>query len=179
MDAILHLQSVNMTDGTHSAWPTTSGRRLARFGVVGTMGTLIYYVTLWVMVEAFRLPVLLASSISFLIVTLENYVLHYTWTFMSTDSHGTALPRFVMMSAIGFSLNWGIMYLGVERLSLNYLLIQGIAIVIVVMWNFLVSSWWIFGARRVDRDCSDLSLGSGTRPKSGVSASRRQAARAR
>jgi putative flippase GtrA len=140
--------------------PADSGiiPRLAKFAVVGATGTVVYYATLWPAVEILQLSVLLASSLSFFIVTLENYVLHYVWTFGSITPHRTALPRFVLMNAVGFGLNWGTMYLGVETLSLNYLLVQGIAIIIVVSWNFVVSSLWIFGSRRIARKRSDAPL---------------------
>jgi putative flippase GtrA len=118
--------------------------RVIRFGVVGSVGAAIYFLTLWYMVERFNIPVLVATSISFLWVCLQNYVLHYSWTFRSEHAHGVALPKFLVMNILGFCLNWSVMYLGVKRLELNYLLVQVGATAAVVLWNFLVSSLWIF-----------------------------------
>lgn len=118
--------------------------RLSRFGVVGLVGAAVYYVALWIMVEELRLSVLVATSIAFLLVALENYVLHYVWTFKSTNQHAIALPRFLSMNLVGFFINLGIMFAGVEKLAFNYFLVQAVAIILVMCWNFSLSFIWIF-----------------------------------
>ena len=117
---------------------------LWRYIVVGVLGTLVYYLLLWLLVEIARIPVLVASSLAFILVVLENYVLHYFWTFSSSAHHTKALPKFSMMSLAGFWLNLGIMYLGVEYLGFGYLWVQAVAIALVVAWNFVISIRWIF-----------------------------------
>ncbi len=96
------------------------------------------------MVEMLGISVLVATSIAFVLVTIENYALHHGWTFASAHSHSVAFPRFVFMNVIGFWMNFGIMAAGLHYLSLSYLLVQAFAIVAVVAWNFVVSSYWIF-----------------------------------
>ncbi len=117
---------------------------LWRYIVVGILGTLVYYLVLWLLVEVAGIPVLIASSATFLLVVLENYVLHYFWTFPSSAHHMEALPKFIMMSLAGFWLNLGIMFLGVEYLGFGYLWVQAVAIALVVTWNFVISIRWIF-----------------------------------
>ena len=118
--------------------------RYFRYGVVGTIAAVVYYVLLYTMVEFLGIPVLIATSIAFVFVVIENYVLHHTWTFESDQRHKTAFPKFMLASSIGFFINLGIMYLGVEVLSIYYLLVQAIAIAAVVLWNFILASSWIF-----------------------------------
>lgn len=128
-------------------WPhrfRTNATRLIRFASVGLLGTAVYYAALWVMVEKLMIPVLVATSIAFLLVTIENYVLHYKWTFVSTNRHSIVFPRFVFMNVIGFWINWGIMAGGLYYTSLSYLILQIFAIAAVVIWNFVLSSYWIF-----------------------------------
>ena len=105
---------------------------------------LVYYLVLWLLVEIAGIQVLIASSIAFILVVLENYVLHYFWTFSSSANHMNALPKFSMMSLAGFWLNLGIMFLGVEYLGFGYLWVQAVAIALVVAWNFVISIRWIF-----------------------------------
>ena len=121
---------------------------LPKFATVGVLGTATYYITLWSMVEGLAIPVLAATSLAFLLVVLQNYVLHYGWTFRSTNPHKIAFPRFLLMSIIGFWLNLGIMFVGVHRFAGNYLYIQAIAIAVVVSWNLLLSEFWIFADQR-------------------------------
>jgi putative flippase GtrA len=118
--------------------------RLGRYGLVGILGTLVYYTALWLLVEVFHVLVMVSTSIAFILVTIENYLLHYLWTFNSDASHQTAFPRFVLMNIIGFCLNWLIMYVGVHSLVLNYLWVQAVAIVVVVIWNYVLGAVWIF-----------------------------------
>jgi len=117
---------------------------LFRFGIVGLLGTAVYYIALWTMVEELRLSVLVATSIAYPLVVLENYLLHYVWTFKSTIGHTVAFPRFLLMNVAGFFINLGIMFAGVEKLALNYLVVQAVAIIVIVCSNFLLSSIWIF-----------------------------------
>lgn len=119
-------------------------KRLIRFGIVGALATVVYYALLWTMVEVFSVPVLVASSLSFIFVTIENYLLHYTWSFRSSKSHTQAFPRFLAMNVGGFGINWLVMFTGVVIADLNYLLVQAFAIFIVVAWNLALSYLWIF-----------------------------------
>lgn len=119
-------------------------KRLIRFGSVGALATAVYYGLLWVMVEIFSLPVLVATSAAFVFVTLENYILHYTWTFRSTNAHVEAFPRFLVMNVVGFGINWLVMYGGVVVAGFYYLAVQALAIAMVVAWNLALSHFWIF-----------------------------------
>ena len=117
---------------------------MIRFASVGLLATAAYYAILWVLVEILALGVLVATSLAFIIVTVENYLLHYHWTFRSKGRHARAFPAFLSMNVVGFGMNWAIMFAGTRLLHLNYLLVQAVAIAAVVAWNFVASSLWIF-----------------------------------
>jgi len=118
--------------------------RLSKFSLVGILAAIIYYIELLVMVELFNVAVLIATSIAFILITIQNYTLHYSWTFQSTNAHFVAFPRFLWMNIVGFWINWTVMYIGVNGWELNYLLVQAVAIGFVVTWNFVVLHFWIF-----------------------------------
>ena len=118
--------------------------RLVRFALVGVTGALVYYAFLCLLVEVAHVPVMASTCCAFLFVVLENYLMHYLWTFRSATPHRKALPRFLFMSAVGFSLNGAIMLVGVEVLTFNYLAVQGVAVAVVVLWNFILAHYWIF-----------------------------------
>ncbi|MCI0626397.1 MAG: GtrA family protein [Acidobacteria bacterium] len=128
---------------------------MARFGTVGVLGTAVYLAFLWTLVELLRVPVLIATSIAFLLVCIENYLLHYSWTFASSNAHTVAFPRFVFMNVVGFWINWGIMFAGVEKKgALTYLLVQAVAIAAVLAWNLALSSYWVFRDSRSIQESS-------------------------
>jgi putative flippase GtrA len=118
--------------------------KLTKYSLVGLLGAAVFYLALWLLVGKFGVPVLYATSAAFVLVTLQNYLLHYVWTFASDHAHHTALPRFALMNVVGFGLNWGVMYLGVTQLDWNYLLVQTFAVAGVITWNFVLSNGWIF-----------------------------------
>jgi putative flippase GtrA len=118
--------------------------RLVRYAVVGGVAAAVYYGTLLIFVELLSLPVLVATSLSFIIVTVENYILHRNWTFRSDSAHAIAFPKFVFMTAAGFCINWGIMFAGVAILDIHYLVAQTASIAVVVTWNLLLCTLWIF-----------------------------------
>ena len=119
-------------------------KRLVKFGFVGVLASIVFYLLLWVMVELLDIPVLIATSIAFILVIIENYILHHRWTFRSNKAHKKTFPRFVLMSILGFAINWYVMYEGVELLAINYLLVQAAAIVLVSTWNIVISHIMIF-----------------------------------
>ena len=118
--------------------------RVSRFASVGILGTLVYYLSLWLMVEKLGVGVLIATNLTFLIVTVENYILHYHWTFASDNAHRVAFPRFFLMNVGGFFINWTVMYVGVRWSPFNYLIVQALSIGFVVVWNYLLTHFWIF-----------------------------------
>lgn len=117
---------------------------IARFGIVGTTAVAVYFGLLLGMVEWLQIPVMVATAIAYIVVTIENYVLHHLWTFKSTQRHTIAFPRFIISNVAGFIINWVIMYAGVQTLEMNYLLAQVAAMGVIIVWNLILGSNWIF-----------------------------------
>jgi putative flippase GtrA len=113
-----------------------------RFALVGLAGAAMYYALLWSMVELGGVPALGASSLAFVLVVAENYVLHRCWTFSSDAPHRQAFPRFALMAGCGAAVNAAVMAAGL-RLGWHYLLAQTLALVAVVSCN-VAGTWMIF-----------------------------------
>ena len=118
--------------------------RVFRFGVVGVLTAVLHYGLLYVGVEALQLGPTLASSVGFVVAVIFNYRMHYSWTFAHSAPHGRTLVRYLCMIGIGFAINATMMYAGAHWLAWHYLLVQALALVVVVVWNFVVSSTWVF-----------------------------------
>jgi len=123
--------------------------RLPRFAAAGLLAAAIYCVLVGTLVELLSVGVLFANSLAFIVVAVLNYMLHYHWTFESTARHAFAFPSFVSMNVVGFALNWVIVCVGTKALHANYLVVQAVAVVGIVTWNFLASWLWIFGRGRL------------------------------
>ena len=120
--------------------------KLLRFIVVGFFVASIYSGLLFIGVERFDLNATLVSSLAYLIVVVLHYLLSYFWTFEISNSHARAMRRYLFMISCGFVFNGIIMYMGVSILGINYLMVQTTAVVAIVLWNFTLSSLWVFRA---------------------------------
>jgi putative flippase GtrA len=125
-------------------WIRNKKKTLARYAIVGIIATVTHYGLLILSVEYFGFPILLASTVIFVLVASQNYVIHYNWTFDSVGPHTIAFPRFLGTAGAGAFLNWAIMHVGIFGLGGNYLVVQFLAIVAVIVWNYLIVSLWIF-----------------------------------
>ena len=121
-----------------------SGTTVFRFGVVGVLTAILHYGLLYAGVEALRLPATVASSCGFVVAVIFNYLMHYRWTFGEPAPHGRTLRRYLVMISCGFLINAAVMYAGVQWLALYYLVTQALALVAVVLWNFILSNAWVF-----------------------------------
>ena len=115
-----------------------------RFGVVGVLTAVLHYGLLYIGVEMLRLGATVSSSLGFIVAVVFNYMMHYSWTFAEPAPHGQTLRRYLVMISCGFLINALVMYAGVHWLVLHYLITQALALVTVVVWNYTMSSLWVF-----------------------------------
>jgi putative flippase GtrA len=124
-------------------------KQFAKYAAVGAIATLIYMGMLVALVEVLRLDPVLSSVISFIFILVGSYFANQYWTFRSGRGHLYSIPRYVVVSLSGLSLNTGIMYLTVNVLGWWYILGQMVAIFVVPLSNFLLNFYWSF---REDQD---------------------------
>ena len=111
---------------------------------MGTTAAVVYFMLLLAMVEWLGAPVMIATAIAYVVVTIENYFLHHLWTFNSEQTHGVAFPKYIATIIAGFLMNWSIMYIGVEVFAKNYLIVQAVAVITIIFLNLMAGFLWIF-----------------------------------
>lgn len=122
--------------------------QLVRYTGVGAIGTLVHYLTLISLVQAFGVDPVAASVHGFIAGGLVNYFLNYRITFKSDVPHRQALLRFFAIAFVGLIINSGIMTVAANSLHLHYLIGQVIATAVVLVWTFLGNRVWTFGGAR-------------------------------
>jgi putative flippase GtrA len=120
--------------------------KLIRFCIVGVGTALLQSALLYTGVALIGLETTLASSIAFVIVVIFNYLMHYNWTFAEPAPHTKTVSRYLFMIFCGFLINGLIMYVGVSGLGVNYILVQIVAMLMVILWNFSLALLWVFRA---------------------------------
>ena len=123
-------------------------RQFIYFSGIGVIGTAGHYAVLIALVELFEIDPVYATTAGFVTGAIINYILNYHFTFRSSKRHGEALSKFMTVAIVGAILNTGIMHAGLEITPWPYLVIQVIATVIVLLWNFLLNKFWTFSGDR-------------------------------
>ena len=119
-------------------------KKFMRFVMVGGIATATQYAILILLVEFLQVYAVVASAIGFVISSILNYRLNYSFTFSSNRSHRAAFPRFFLTAIIGLLINTGTMLVCLEIFGLYYIVSQVLATGTSLVWNFVVNSAWSF-----------------------------------
>ena len=122
----------------------TNAKELIKFTFVGALSTAAHYVILFGLVELHVSEALIASMIGYSLGAFINYYLNLKYTFNSKTPHKKALPKFIVMIILGFTINGFVMYLMIYSISINYLFSQLVATIVVYCWNFIIGKLWAF-----------------------------------
>lgn len=148
--------------------------RFAKFMVVGTLGFIIDFGTLTLLIEVVELPtlvaentqlseaagLLMANTISFTLAVVSNFSFNRYWTYPESRSRRkrVQLPQFALVSVIGLLINNAIFVLTTpifehllnevvsSPVSIDgYVPAKMLATVVVLFWNFFVNRYWTYG----------------------------------
>lgn len=124
--------------------------RWLKFNAVGAVGIAVQLAALFVLKSVFRLNYLLATALAVEVAVVHNFLWHerYTWADRVHPSWRQSLPRLVRFNLT----NGGVSILGNLALTklfvglghMNYLLVNGVAIAMCSLANFLISEQWVF-----------------------------------
>ena len=114
-------------------------KQLFRFAIVGGIAFLIDYSVLFICTEYLGIYYLISSFISFTVSTVFNYIASVHWVFDvdQKKSQRRNFVLFIVFSVIGLGINQCIMWFGVEKLDLYYMLVKIGATVIVMVFNLI------------------------------------------
>lgn len=123
---------------------TKSIKQFLSFAAIGAVGTGGHYLTLIILVEVVTYTPVYASLFGFIVGAAINYILNYHITFQSNKPHKEALTKFLIVATVGALMNTLIMYIGYNILLFHYIIVQIMATVLVLLWNFGVNKIWTF-----------------------------------
>lgn len=118
-----------------------------RFVIAGFLSAGLEMGLLVAMVERFKVPLLHANGIAFLVVNIINYILSRYWVFKNkTLRKRVQFPMFMFFVSCGLILNQTVLWFLVDELSFDYRVSKVVAIGVVVIWNFFTRNNMIFKA---------------------------------
>lgn len=111
--------------------------QIFRFGIVGVLAFIIDYGLMVFCTEVLGIYYLWSSLISFTVSVIFNYVMSVKWVF-NVDNGKTQTQNlifFVTFSIIGLGINQLIMWLGVDKIQISYLIVKLFATAVVMVFN--------------------------------------------
>ena len=134
--------------------------RFLKFAVVGTIGFVVDFGTLTLLIELFGLPTLVANTISFSAAVVSNFTLNRYWTYPDSRSKSiqSQLGQFVLINLLGLGLNSVILFLLESPFNqlidlVHFGILSGrgywpakmVATIVVLFWNFFANRYWTYG----------------------------------
>ena len=135
---------------TERGAPPSTLVRWCKFNLVGGMGIVVQFVALFFLKSVLHFDYLLATAIAVEAAVVHNFVWHeqFTWADRPQRSQSRSLRRLLRFNltngAVSILGNLALMKVMVGFGHMNYLLANGIAIVLCSVANFLVSNEWVF-----------------------------------
>jgi putative flippase GtrA len=144
--------------------------RFLKFAIVGTVGAVIDFGTLNLLVQVAAFPKVLANVFSFSAAVISNFIWNRLWVYPET--RGEPLTRqfvqFLFVNVAGLAINTAIFYgsdrwllseaglfagpvgllalsIGMSHFDLAYNGAKVLATAVVLFWNFFVNRVWTFG----------------------------------
>lgn len=138
--------------------------RFLKFAVVGAIGALVDFSSFHLMMSLFDLKPEWAQAISFTLAITSNFIWNRVWTYPDSRSKSLTwqLFTFFVVNIVGLGIrtpiftslddpfkilfsNFDFLPLGfitVERLGYTFAL--GVAVVVVMFWNFFINRVWTY-----------------------------------
>ncbi len=118
--------------------------QLIKFGIVGGMAFLIDYSVLYLLTSLLGINYLISSTISFTISLIFNYIASIKYVFNTGHKQTIKdIILFVTLSIVGLGINEMVMFIGVEKIYINYLIVKIGATAIVMVYNFITRKIFI------------------------------------
>jgi putative flippase GtrA len=115
-----------------------------KFGLVGVSNTLITFAVYTLLLKAFGVWYLAASAIGFVVGAVNGFLLNRRWTFREHVGDSLTPVRWGVVQGCGLALNEALLYLFVHDASLDKLVSQAFATVIVTVTTFFANRAWTF-----------------------------------
>jgi putative flippase GtrA len=123
-------------------------RRALRYGLAGLVATVIYFVSVMLMVERAHVAPVPAAVLATVIVIVSSYVINRAFVFETNRTHVSAFSRFVVASLLGIALNAGLMHVATVVMAWPYLAGAALSTTVVPPMNFFVNYLWAFRPTR-------------------------------
>lgn len=118
----------------------------------GLLTTLVNYVSYLMFSHVLQMPVMPSNGLAFILAIGFAYLTNKHWVFTShaktKQDRAREAIMFFTARACGFLVDMSIMFIFVTWLGLNDFIMKGIANVVVILMNYIVSKYVVFSEKR-------------------------------
>jgi len=118
--------------------------QFVKFGIVGVSNTLLTFLVYTLLLKVFGVWYLAASAVGFMVGAINGFLLNRRWTFKGHIGDALTPLRWTVVQACGLGLNLALLYVLVDRVSLDKLLAQACATGVVTVLTFTANRAWTF-----------------------------------
>lgn len=113
--------------------------QIFKFVIVGGIATLIDWFIYYVLFNIFKVNPLIANIGSFTISVIYNYIASVKWVFEVNEnkSKSRLFTEFIVFSLIGLFITELLIYVGINYLKMDAMIIKIVATIIVMVFNFI------------------------------------------
>ncbi len=119
-------------------------RQIIRFGTVGIGATLVHLAVAWLANHSAGLAPYGANAAGFAAAFTLSYLGHFFWTFARRAGHRRHLPRFLVVSAMGYGLTNAVVWLVIGRMGGTFDAALAVILVTVPPTTWVLSRLWAF-----------------------------------
>lgn len=114
-------------------------QQIFKFGIVGGIATIIDIAVYYVLVTFLNINPLLGNILSFSVSVIYNYTASVKWVFHVNEakSKKKMFVEFMVFSIIGLLLTELLLWVGIDILGQNKMLVKIVATAIVMVFNFI------------------------------------------
>ena len=127
--------------------------RFLKFALVGTIGAVVDFSVLNLLVLGVEMPKEYANLVSVACAIFSNFTWNRLWTFPESRERSlhTQFGKFALVNMLGLAINQAV-FIGTDALIFNsllphpldYNLAKATAIIVVLFWNFFVNRNWTY-----------------------------------
>jgi putative flippase GtrA len=122
--------------------------QFVKFAIIGTANTFVdfgIYFGLTRSDQFWETHYLWANFVAFVVAASSSYIFNKNWTFKDKNRKiKIQYSKFILVSAIGLTINETILFLLVTKVGLHDLYAKALAIGVVLFWNFTINKLWTF-----------------------------------
>jgi dolichol-phosphate mannosyltransferase len=118
---------------------------------VGTLNGLIYFATLYIFTDIFKVWYMISAFIAVVIQTAVTFSLHYLWTWRNKKTAVKSvvtiyrLLKYLIVGGCGLVIGLGGLYLITEYLKVYYMVSTIICSFALLVITFLINYYWTWG----------------------------------